>query len=81
VYRQPDSEGTLKAHLSSQLLWLRCCIYPHRCLFIALLRRMATSLHAEVLVANGAYVTSFGDKKSLALPPARAAAFLVCESV
>ena len=37
---------------------------------------MATSLHTEVLAANAAYVASFGEKSSLALPPARAAAFL-----
>jgi carbonic anhydrase len=40
---------------------------------------MATPLHNEVLAANREYVASFGDKKSLALPPARKAAFLVCE--
>ena len=37
-----------------------------------------TNLHAEVLAANAGYVASFGDKGKLALPPARAAAFIVC---
>jgi len=36
-----------------------------------------TPLHAEVIASNDAYVTTFGAKASLALPPARAAAFLV----
>lgn len=36
-----------------------------------------TVLHAEVISSNEAYAASFGAKASLALPPARAAAFLV----
>ena len=32
----------------------------------------------EVLAANGQYVASFGDKGSLALPPARGFAILTC---
>ena len=39
---------------------------------------MSTPLHSEVLAANASYVSSFGEKASLALPPARSAAFLVC---
>lgn len=36
-----------------------------------------SSLLSEVLASNDGYVAAFGDKVSLALPPARAAAFLV----
>jgi len=36
-----------------------------------------TPLHTEVLAANSADVAAFGDKGKLALPPARAAAFVV----
>lgn len=32
----------------------------------------------EVLTANEAYAASFGDKSSLALPPARGFAILTC---
>jgi carbonic anhydrase len=37
-----------------------------------------TQLHSEVLTANEQYVASFGDKKDLALPPARGFAILTC---
>lgn len=37
-----------------------------------------SALHGEVLAANAAYAAAFGAKSSLALPPARRAAFLVC---
>ncbi|SHE80996.1 carbonic anhydrase [Kaistia soli DSM 19436] len=36
------------------------------------------SIYDEVLAANGAYVEGFGDKGSLALPPARGFAILTC---
>jgi carbonic anhydrase len=39
---------------------------------------MTTPLHTEVLAANAAYVSTFGAKANLALPPARSAAFLIC---
>ena len=39
---------------------------------------MSTPRHTEVLAANANYVSTFGAKSGLALPPARAAAFLVC---
>ena len=39
---------------------------------------MSTPLHTEVLAANAAYVSTFGAKANLALPPARSAAFLIC---
>jgi len=32
---------------------------------------MSSSLHTEVIAANAAYAAAFGDKASLALPPAR----------
>lgn len=38
----------------------------------------AQTIHGEVLKANGDYVQSFGDKKDLALPPARRFAILTC---
>ena len=37
-----------------------------------------TPLHAAVLAANATYASTFGAKASLALPPARKAAFLAC---
>jgi carbonic anhydrase len=37
-----------------------------------------STLHNQVLTANAAYAAGFGNKGSLALPPARHAAFLVC---
>jgi carbonic anhydrase len=37
-----------------------------------------TQVHDEVLAANAAYANAFGDKKSLALPPARRFAILTC---
>lgn len=39
---------------------------------------MSTSVLPENLAANAAYADSFGDKGSLALPPARAFAILTC---
>jgi carbonic anhydrase len=36
------------------------------------------SVHEEVLAANAAYAADFGDKGSLALPPARGFAILTC---
>lgn len=36
------------------------------------------SVHSEVLAANAAYAADFGDKGSLALPPARQFAILTC---
>jgi carbonic anhydrase len=36
------------------------------------------SIQSEVMQANAAYATSFGDKKSLPLPPARRFAILTC---
>lgn len=35
-------------------------------------------VHTEVLAANAAYAAEFGDKKDLALPPARGFAILTC---
>ena len=37
-----------------------------------------TKVHREVLDANDAYAADFGDKKDLALPPARGFAILTC---
>jgi carbonic anhydrase len=37
-----------------------------------------TKIHKEVLEANTAYSADFGDKKDLALPPARCFAILTC---
>ncbi|QRM57215.1 carbonic anhydrase [Sinorhizobium sp. BG8] len=37
-----------------------------------------SKVHSEVLSANETYVASFGDKKDLALPPARGFAILTC---
>lgn len=37
-----------------------------------------TKVHQEVLAANAAYSADFGDKKDLALPPARGFAILTC---
>ncbi len=37
-----------------------------------------TTVHKEVLKANDAYASTFGDKKDLALPPARGFAILTC---
>ncbi len=39
---------------------------------------MATSVLPEILDANANYVSSFGDKANLALPPARGFAILTC---
>lgn len=37
-----------------------------------------SKVHTEVLDANATYVSNFGDKKDLALPPARGFAILTC---
>ena len=37
-----------------------------------------SAVHQEVLDANAAYAADFGDKKDLALPPARGFAILTC---
>lgn len=37
-----------------------------------------SQVHSEVLDANARYASSFGDKKNLALPPARRFAILTC---
>jgi carbonic anhydrase len=37
-----------------------------------------SKIHHEVLTANAAYAADFGDKKDLALPPARGFAILTC---
>ena len=37
-----------------------------------------SAIHQEVLNANAAYAADFGDKKDLALPPARGFAILTC---
>ena len=37
-----------------------------------------SAVHQEVLDANAAYAAEFGDKKDLALPPARGFAILTC---
>ncbi len=37
-----------------------------------------TKVHQDVLTANAAYAADFGDKKDLALPPARGFAILTC---
>jgi len=37
-----------------------------------------SNIHQEVLNANDSYAASFGDKKNLALPPARGFAILTC---
>ena len=54
-------------------------VWRHAARKKTLARAMASTLHTEVLAANAAYVASFGDKAALALPPARAAAFLGAE--
>jgi carbonic anhydrase len=40
--------------------------------------RKHTPIHREVLEANDEYAAAFGDKKDLALPPARGFAILTC---
>ena len=44
----------------------------------ALLQQENSTVHAEVLTANSAYVKSFGAKSELGLPPARRFAILTC---
>ena len=39
---------------------------------------MTSKVHEEVLASNAKYVTSFGDKGQLAMPPARRFAILTC---
>ncbi|WP_423866200.1 hypothetical protein [Bradyrhizobium sp.] len=39
---------------------------------------MTSTIHNEVVTANGAYASHFGDKGKLALPPARQFAILTC---
>ena len=39
---------------------------------------MASAIYDEVVSANNAYASSFGDKAKLALPPARRFAILTC---
>jgi len=43
-----------------------------------LLQKENSTVHKEVLDANGAYVKSFGDKGKLPLPPGRKFAILTC---
>jgi carbonic anhydrase len=43
-----------------------------------LLQKETSTVHQEVLDANGNYVASFGEKKDLGLPPARKFAILTC---